>query len=195
MPSVEDGARAIARDLLGRRGPGVRPLIVAIDGRSGVGKSTLAREVAVRVGASIVEGDDFFAGGVGVRSEPDRLLADRCIDRARLRGVLTTLRSGHAAAYRPFDWNRFDGRLAGLPKTVEAREIVLAEGVYSFHPDLRDVFGASILVEAPEDVRSARLVRREGAISEWERQWHRAEAWYFEHLSPPPVFDTIVRTA
>lgn len=40
-----------------------RPFVVAIDGRSGVGKSTFARDLAERLGAALVEGDDFFAGG------------------------------------------------------------------------------------------------------------------------------------
>jgi cytidylate kinase len=40
-----------------------RPVLVAIDGGSGAGKSTLALEVGRRIGAAVIDGDDFYAGG------------------------------------------------------------------------------------------------------------------------------------
>ncbi len=39
------------------------PVLVALDGRSGTGKSTLAQLIAGRVEAVIVVGDDFYSGG------------------------------------------------------------------------------------------------------------------------------------
>jgi pantothenate kinase-related protein Tda10 len=42
---------------------GARPLVVAIDGRSGTGKSTLAGEAAPLVDAAVIGADTFFSGG------------------------------------------------------------------------------------------------------------------------------------
>jgi 2-phosphoglycerate kinase len=42
----------------------ISPLIVAIDGRSGAGKSRLAVAVAVEVGAALIDGDDSYSGGL-----------------------------------------------------------------------------------------------------------------------------------
>jgi uridine kinase len=39
------------------------PLLVALDGRSGAGKPTLARAVGALVGALVIDGDDFYRGG------------------------------------------------------------------------------------------------------------------------------------
>ena len=40
-----------------------RPILVAIDGGSGAGKSTFARRVGDELGAAVIDGDDFYAGG------------------------------------------------------------------------------------------------------------------------------------
>lgn len=40
-----------------------KPLLVALDGRSGVGKSTMAEAIAQEVRGIVITGDDFFAGG------------------------------------------------------------------------------------------------------------------------------------
>ncbi len=48
------------RSLMAER---IKPLLVALDGRSGVGKSTMAQAIAQEVGGIVVNGDDFFADG------------------------------------------------------------------------------------------------------------------------------------
>ncbi len=96
-----------------------RPFVVAIDGRSGVGKSTIARFLRDRLNAASIAGDDFFAGETRARSDIAMVLADICIDRARLRAVLENLRSKRRATYFPFDWDTFDGTLAKQATVVE----------------------------------------------------------------------------
>ncbi|MCA1197305.1 (d)CMP kinase [Sphingomonas sp. R647] len=81
-----------------------RQVFVAIDGRSGAGKSTFAAALAAASGATIIEGDDFYAGGIEVRDDAVEQRADACIDRQKLFGVLRQLNSGLAATYRPFDF-------------------------------------------------------------------------------------------
>jgi adenylylsulfate kinase-like enzyme len=44
------------------RGFAAAPVLVALDGRSAAGKSTLAQQVAVRTGALVIDGDDFYHG-------------------------------------------------------------------------------------------------------------------------------------
>lgn len=69
---------------------------------------------------------------------------------------------------------------------------MVVEGVYTARPELRDLLDLTALIEVPDKERRKRLVRREGGISDWERQWHRAEDWYFEHLAPPHSFDVLL---
>ena len=58
-PAFDRLAEAVAA-LRSTRG---RPVLVAVDGRSGVGKSTLAARLGTRVGGAHVDGDDFYGGG------------------------------------------------------------------------------------------------------------------------------------
>ena len=165
--------------------------VIAMDGKSGTGKSTLAECLGQRFGAAIISGDDFFAGGTGLVKGSPEALAQICIDRMRLSAVLQCLKSGQSAQYRPFDWSAFDGSLVDESITVEPSARVILEGVYSNHPDLRPWIDFSILLRLPQPERERRLLAREGEITAWERQWHRAEDWYFEHLARPEYFDWV----
>lgn len=168
------------------------PIVVAIDGRSGSGKSTLAARLASALDAGIVAGDDFFAGGTTLRDDSPAQRAEDCIDWRRQRDVLSTLRSGRGAAYRGFDWEAFDGRLTSTPTLCAPRRILLLEGVYSGRPELADLVDLRVLLRVSDALRTERLLAREGAIGPWERQWHEAEAHYFEHVAPPATFDVVL---
>lgn len=171
-----------------------RPFVVAIDGRSGAGKSSFAACLSEHLGATILEGDDFFAGGVSVSSETAERLARTCIDWQRLRGVLERLVAGEAARYHPFDWDRFDGSLSSAAVTLAPSRIILVEGVYAARPELADLVDCAILLTLADDLREDRLLRREGALTDWERQWHRAEDWYFARQAQLERFDFVVAT-
>src|SRR5258708_23569233 len=84
------------------------PLLIALDGGSGAGKSTLALFLANRLGAELVQTDDFFAGEI-TNAEwdawPPETRAARAIDWRRLRTeVLNRLRAGRPARWRAFDF-------------------------------------------------------------------------------------------
>jgi uridine kinase len=179
-----DDLEGLASAILERARPLSRPCIVALDGRSGVGKSTLARALAASLGATVLDGDGFFAGGVSVRGNTPAERARDCIDWRRQRPVLESLRTGHGASYFAFDWTAFDGRLEREPTRVEPRPIVIFEGVYSGRPELADLIDMRVLLRVSEATRVQRLLAREGSIGPWERQWHEAEDWYFENVAP-----------
>lgn len=169
-----------------------QPLVLAIDGRSGVGKSTLAEYLATHTNALLISGDDFYRGGVTLRQDSAKTLADDCIDWRSQRHVLTTLRNSANAHYHSFDWDAFDGSLAATPVHLSPRPLIILEGVYSARPELSDLIDLALLVEASPPLRTKRLIAREGTIGPWERQWHRAEDWYFGQAAPSNRFDCIV---
>lgn len=184
----------IAQQIAARRGSSRRPFCVALDGRSGAGKSTLALRLAGALGAALLDGDSFFAGGTQVREDSPEARARGCIDWRKQRPVLESLRGSRAARYQAFDWEAFDGTLEASPTVVEPApsSIVILEGVYSARPELADLLDLRFVLRVADDVRLARLEAREQGISPWERQWHEAEEWYFTHLAPPSGFDVIV---
>lgn len=168
-----------------------RPMVVAIDGRSGAGKSTLASKLAEHLDATVVPGDDFYAGGVAVPTGDPATLWKTCIDWKATRAVLTDLIEGGEARYHGFDWAGFDGSPREEETLVRARRVVILEGVYSARFELRDLVDLAILLRVPEKERLRRLLIREGQISEWEAAWHRAEDWYFSKVAPPDYFDLV----
>ena len=189
---LSDGTAALVARIRERERELGRPCVVALDGRSGAGKSTLATSLGQALGACLLEGDDFFAGGVALRSDAPEDRARECIDWQRQRPVLEALRAGRATSYQAFDWDAFDGRLEAESTVVEPRSLVLFEGVYTARPELDDLVDLRVLLHVSEATRVARLLAREGGIGAWERQWHDAEEWYFTHVRPPPCFDAIL---
>lgn len=169
-----------------------RPYVVAIDGRSGAGKSTFTQRLATALGACVVDGDGFFRGGVEVRSDGPRERAEACIDWRLQRSVLTSLRAGQVASYAAFDWSAFDGRLEATLTVLEPRAFILLEGVYAARPELAACVDLRVLIRVTEATRIARLTAREGSIGPWERQWHEAETWYFAELAPEGTFDLVI---
>lgn len=192
--ATEVVAAAIA-DLLADR---TRPVLVALDGRSGAGKTTLARVVAAKVGAGVIEGDDFYAGGTADAWDAmsPAAMVDHCIDWARQREVLAALALGRDATWFPYDWNADDGRLSTDADTCRAAPAVILEGAYSARPELADLLDLRILLDTDPIVRRDRLLQREGRgyRTEWEARWSVAEDHYFTLVMPPTAFDLIVST-
>jgi glycosyltransferase involved in cell wall biosynthesis/uridine kinase len=183
-----------ARELLDGRD---HPLMIALDGRSGTGKSTLARTLAQRLGASVVIGDDFWAGGQDAEwdARTPRQRVEEALDWRRLRAqVLEPVAKGRRASWRPFDWTRGEG-LSERVLELEPTAAVILDGAYSARWELSDLIDLAVLVEAPEEERRRRLERREGPayMAAWHRRWDPAEAYYFSDVRPPASFDLVIR--
>ena len=180
-------------DLLAARAQGLdRPFTVALDGRSAVGKTTLAAQLAEMLEATVIEGDDFYAGGIEVRSERPAELVATCIDWKHQRLALEALRAGRDASWHAFDWEAFDGRACAALTVKSPRPVLILEGVYSARPELSDLIDLAVMVRADEAIRESRLIAREGHITPWERQWQAAEDYYFEFIRPLTSFDALI---
>ena len=180
-------------DQIGQRAAGLpRPFLVAIDGRSGSGKSTLAARLTERLPAALLDGDGFFAGGTALRCDSPEQRAHDCIDWRAQRTVIERLRGGHSASYHAFDWEAFDGSRMAETTIVEARPVILLEGVYSARPELADLLDLRLLLRVSDELRRARLRAREHGLGPWDLQWHEAEEWYFAQRAPLASFDFVV---
>lgn len=173
-------------------------VLIALDGRSGSGKSTLAATVAARIGAAVIDGDDFYSGGTA--EEWDAMTpaekAAQCIDWRRQRPALASLARGERASWQSYDWKADDGRLSDDPVVCKPASVVILEGVYSARPELADLEDLRVLVDVPDRVRRERLLRREGEHyrAEWESRWAEAEEYYFSAVMPPEAFDLVLRS-
>jgi uridine kinase len=196
---LDDARRLVVariRELLAGR---TEPLLVAVEGQSGAGKSTLARALGAELEATVIDGDDFYAGGSegdwDARSAAEK--ADLCIDWRRLRRkAIEPLLAGKPASWHPFDWEAGHGQ-AETVIVARPAPVVILDGAYSARPELSDLIGLSVLVDVPAAVRRARLVEREGAtaVDDWYWRWDDAEIYYFTEVRPPSWFDLVVGNA
>jgi molybdopterin-guanine dinucleotide biosynthesis protein A/uridine kinase len=182
-------------DLVAERAKTIdRPVVIAIDGPSCSGKSIFATAVALRSGAAVLEGDDFYRdtlptlSAIHRQAMPDAAVVDAVIDWERLRDDgLRPLRAGHAATFQPYDWDANDGRLAPA-KTVPAAKLIIVEGVYAARSELADVIDFTVYLGIDPDLRAKRYAQREDEPG-WRGFWERGEIYYFSDVRPPASFD------
>ncbi len=172
------------------------PCLIAIDGRSGTGKSTLSKRLGQELGASIVNGDDFYSGGQlaewAYRTPQDKV--DYCMDWQRMRKeALEPLLRGHSAKWRTFNWNTG----VGLSEQFVIRRqtaVVIVDGTFSTRKELSDIVNISVLLRLPEDIRRQRLDQREGKefMDKWHAVWDECEDYYFKKLRTVDGVDIVI---
>nr|WP_117212507.1 AAA family ATPase [Allorhizocola rhizosphaerae] len=155
-------------EVLGRRAARLgRTKLVLIDGPSGAGKTVFAGRLAPAVGAEVVHTDDLLDGWGDQFTYWDRL--------ERL--VLQPIRSGSEARYQKYDW--VEKEFAEWV-TVEAGDVLIVEGVGAARARGRVMASVTVFVDAPEAVRLARSMARDGlAMQEELSEWRRREALHF----------------
>ena len=191
----------LAADLL-RRGGTTR--VVAIDGGGGSGKSVfavrLAEALVPMAETALVPVDDFYRPADSRADGPfdsrGTLEPQGLFDLKRLRSeVLAPYQSGGAVAHHPFDWGI--QRVSTEARWVGRPEVLIIEGVFALSEALgvSDAFG--IWVDAPEEVRLARGLARDGesARDTWLTSWLPREEAYRRHERPDLRADVVVDTA
>ena len=124
--------------------PPDRPLLVAVNGHSSSGKSTLAARMAAALPRAAVVHTDDLAWHHGVLSWSD-LLVD---------GVLAPVRAGRAVSFRPPAWQA--RHRPGAVEVPAGIDYLLVEGVGVGRASLHPAFDVHIWVATPRDIRLAR---------------------------------------
>ena len=146
------------------------PVIIAIDGRSGAGKTTLAIELAARLRehhkVSLFHLEDIYPGWNGLAAGVERYVST----------VLAPLHRGDPAEWVSWDWN---AHYDGATRTTQPAEIVLVEGVGAAAEAARPFLAAVVWADSPEQDRRSRALARDGESYEpyWD-EWAAQElAW------------------
>ncbi len=163
-------------------------LLLAIDGGSASGKTTLAALLAQRYGCPVFHMDDFF-----LRPEqrtPQRLAEPGGnVDRERFFSeVLQPLRQGGPASYRRYDCQT--GQL--LPPVLrQAGQLNVIEGAYSMHPELSALYDLSVFMAVSPETQHRRILQREPAFKQqlFFQKWIPMENRYFQAFSIPERCD------
>lgn len=143
--------------------------VLGIDGRSGSGKTSLAREVAAAWRATLVSMDSIYPGWDGLAAATP-ILVER---------VLRPLADGGHAEVPTWDW------LASRPGPIlplAVPERLVVEGCGSTVGPAAGLIGTRVWLDGPESVRRRRAIDRDGEVfaEHWE-MWARQEATVFEN--------------
>lgn len=188
--------------------PEERPRLVAIDGTSCVGKTTLADELAVVLeGAGLlvvrVSGDDFHQPRE-VRHRRGRLSAEGYLedsyDVASLRRlVLDPVRKGELSVRTASYDLAADAPVSPAPVELTASAVVLVEGEFLLVPELADAWDLGIMLVADPALILARALDRDADLGSpdevrerYLRRYLGAWALHEERNDPWSLADVVV---
>ena len=180
VPS-EEAAEAIAGLLATADARCGHTTVVAIDGRAGAGKSTLAGRTAALTGATVIHTDDLFDNWGGFEDAIDRLSQE----------ILPKLAKGEAAPVHTWDWVSQEWR---PPTQLEPVDLLIVEGCGAASTRLSDYIALAIWVEVDTPTRQARAALRPDwseMRSHWD-EWAAQEDRHAEASRLPGRADLIV---
>ena len=166
-------------------------VILALEGGSASGKTTLASILREVYSCRVIHMDDFFL-------RPEQRTAERLsevggnLDRERFAAeVLPSLLRGETVTYRPFDCST---RALRPPVSLEATRLTVAEGAYSLHPAFGRYCDLSVYLDiSPAHQRARILTRNSPPMAErFFSEWIPMETRYFEETAVRDRVDLVI---
>lgn len=170
-----------------------KPLVLALDGRCGSGKTTLADALARQFPASIVLRTDDFYLPPAQRSCGWEKAPCANMDLARLRDeAVRPAYAGQPVLYRAYSCR------AGAYQPVQelaAQPLVILEGSYSHHPLLAGYETLRVFITCTKEEQARRLQEREGErYADFAARWVPLEEGYFAQYRIEETADFVVDT-
>ena len=154
--------------------------VVAVDGRSGAGKTSLAAALRDRLRAPVVSLEDLYGGWDGLEHGIGLLVS----------AVLEPLAAGQAARVPRYDWI---AREWAEPRVIEPPDILIVEGVGAGARRAAAFESVLVWLEVPAPVRKKRALDRDGATFApyWDR-WAAQEDAMLARERTPERADIVV---
>jgi len=138
-----------------------RRVVLAIDGRCGSGKTTLANVIVGVYGGDFISTDDFYLPFEFRTPERMQIPGGHINYERFIRQVIDPIKAGQTKLeYENF--NCFTNTATPLVKDISAKVIVI-EGSYSLHPWIRELYNLSAFLDIPDALQQDRILRRNGA--------------------------------
>lgn len=166
-------------------------LLVAIDGMSCSGKTTLSMLLQDTYDCNLFHMDDFFL-------TPDLRTEDRLkeiggnVDYVRFnKEVLSMIESGHSFSYQVYNCQT---QLMSEEVAVKPKKLNIVEGAYSMHPTLIQHYDLKVFLKADPDKQSQRILKRNGKVGheKFINLWIPLENEYFDKFKIEEKSDIVV---
>lgn len=163
-----------------------RPTLIAIDGRSGSGKSTFASSLAQHLEAStsvaVLRLEELYHGWDGLHRARDLY-----------NELLPQLSNSSVVSYPTWDWEQ---NTLGALKEFSPASIIIIEGVGALNAQAREFIDFGIWLDAPEDFRRERALTRDGqTYRPYWQMWAQQEVSYLAAHTPQLRADLVIDTS
>ena len=168
-------------------------IIVAIDGGSASGKSTLASLLQTIYDCNLFHTDDYFL-------QPHQRTNERLkepggnMDRERLlQEILLPLSTNKEIAYKKFDCQT---QSLSNPITPPNKKLCIIEGCYSMHPDLISYYDLCVFLDISPTLQKKRILKRntQNFAKLFFEEWIPLENIYFEAFKIKEKANLIIKS-
>ena len=166
-----------------------KPVLIAIEGFGGSGKSTIAEKLKEALkNTYVINIDDFIVKEKILEQSWDK----GGFDRSRLeQQVLIPVTTGQDATYQKLMWetNTLSDPIA-VPKT----DYLIIEGISSYHPDIAKYYDFKIWVDTPVEIAKERGRARDGDnenAQHWDL-WAENDLGYQQKYHPEELADFVI---
>jgi uridine kinase len=165
-------------------------VLLAIDGRCGAGKSSLARLLENKYGAMIFHMDDFFLPYAmktqGRLAQPGGNSDWERFEQEVLKNLIN---------HCDFTYNAYDCHTRTMhPKQSKTRPLSVIEGAYSLHPELSGYYDIKVFMDVTPDIQQMRILERNGEemMKRFLDEWIPLENLYIDSLEIKSSCDIIL---
>jgi uridine kinase len=176
------------KDYLSTKQPKVgSTLFIAVDGRGGSGKTTLAKLLSEKLEAEIIHTDDFSGW-----DNPLNWYLEI------IKEVFEPVQNGaESLSYQPASW--WENHQPDPVKDQPVTNIMILEGVSSSRSEFSDYISLSIFVDTPQEECLRRGVERDKSTGKSEeelvkmwKEWTEEENKYFDKDNPKVKADVVI---
>lgn len=153
-------------------------VLLALEGMSAAGKTTLAAELARLFKANVYHMDDFFLPPAQRPLDWQQAPGGHMdLERFR-REVLKPLSRKEAVAYRPYSCR--EGAF-GAERLIRPKSLEIVEGAYATHPRLAAAYDLAVFVQVDPEEQRRRILARGGSqgLLRFQEIWIPQEWRYF----------------
>ena len=193
MP-VEDAVRCISQAVehILKKDAGALRLLITLDGPCASGKTTLARKLAQALQGQVAHTDDYVIPHA--LKTPDRLAVPggNCDAQRLVKEIVAPFKNGNPVRYSRYDC-RHDALLP--EEALPDSRILILEGSYCNLPAIREYADVRLFLDAPRNLREARLLERESpaSLQRFHDRWIPLENAYFKAFHLPDQEIILIR--